>query len=243
MIFSEKDGPFQRKDNAMEKEKIDYKKQEKEFYAPKTEPSIIQVPQMNFIMIDGHGDPNEEDGEYKKAVELLYALSYSIKMGQKMNPSDSSLNTFDYVVPPLEGLWWLEDVSDTDFTRKSNYCWTSMIRQPEFVNSVLFEKAKKSVLKKKPGLDVSKARLERFEEGCCVQCMHIGPYDKEPATLEKIEHFININDLINDIGNLTSENKVRRHHEIYLSDPRKTNPATMKTILRHPVTRKVNTWN
>jgi hypothetical protein len=227
----------------MEKEKIDFKKQEKQLYAPKTEPSIIQVPEMNFIMVDGHGDPNEEDGEYKKAVELLYSLSYSIKMGQKLNLSDSSISTFDYVVPPLEGLWWLEDVSDMDFTRKSNYCWTSMIRQPDFVSSELLEEVKKAVLKKKPELEVSKARLERFQEGCCVQCMHLGPYDEEPATLEKIEHFINLNDLKNDIGGLTPDNRVRRHHEIYLSDPRKANPSSMKTILRHPVTRKDGTWN
>ena len=224
-------------------EKIDYKKKEKEFYAPKTEPSLIQVPQMNFLMVDGHGDPNEEGGEYQKAVELLYALSYSIKMGQKMNPSDSTLSTFDYVVPPLEGFWWLEDIHDMDFTQKSKYRWTSLIRQPDFVTLELLEEAKISVLKKKPELDVSKARLERFEEGCCVQCMHLGPYDAEPATLEKIEHFINLNNLRNDIGSLTSNNRIRRHHEIYLSDPRKANPETMKTILRHPVARKEGSWN
>lgn len=216
-------------------EKVDFKKQEKEFYAPNTEPSIILVPEMNFLMVDGHGDPNEEAGEYKKAVELLYALSYTIKMDQKLR--------FDYVVPPLEGLWWLEDLSDMDFTQKSKYCWTSMIRQPDFVSQELFETAKKAVQKKKPGLDVSKARLERFEEGHCVQCMHIGPYDKEPVTLDKIEHFINLNQLNNAIGSLTPDNKIRRHHEIYLSDPRKSNPETMKTILRHPITRKDGSWN
>jgi hypothetical protein len=224
-------------------EKIDYKKTEKEFYAPKTEPSVIQVPPMNFIMVDGQGDPNEVGGDYHKAVELLYSLSYSIKMGQKKNPSDSLMSTPDYVVPPLEGFWWLEDITDMDFTQKSKYFWTSMIRQPDFVSPKLFEEAKKAVQKKKPELDVSKARLELFEEGFCVQCMHLGPYDAEPATLEKMEQYINLHNLKNNIGSLTSDNKIRRHHEIYLSDPRKANPATMKTILRHPVTGKDGTCN
>ena len=224
-------------------EKIDFKKQEKEFYAPKTEPSLIQVPQMNFLMVDGQGDPNEEGGDYHKSIELLYTLSYTIKMSQKKNPSASSISTMDYVVPPLEGFWWLEDITDMDFTQKSKYCWTSMIRQPDFVTPELLEEAKKAVQKKKPLLDVSKARLERFEEGCCVQCMHLGPYDAEPATLEKMERYVNSNNLKNAIGSRTPDNKIRRHHEIYLSDPRKANPATMKTILRHPVARKDGSWN
>ncbi len=220
-------------------EKINFKLAEKELYSPKTEPSIIQVPEMNFIMVDGHGDPNDENGEYKKSIELLYALSYTIKMSQKFKKDASALkNLPDYVVPPLEGLWWLDDANDMDFTQKSKFCWTSMIRQPDFVTPAAFEEAKKAVQKKKPELDVTKARLERFEEGLCVQCMHIGPYDAEPATMEKMESYVQGNNLIYDIGNPSPDNKIRRHHEIYLSDPRKANPATMKTILRHPVLRK-----
>ncbi|HHV11385.1 MAG TPA: transcriptional regulator [Clostridiales bacterium] len=220
-------------------EKIDFKVKEKEFYLPKTEPSMIQVPEMNFIMVDGHGDPNEENGDYKKSIELLYALSYTIKMSQKYKKDTSAfMNLPDYVVPPLEGLWWLEDANDMDFTQKSKFCWTSMIRQPDFVTPAAFEAAKEAVQKKKPELDVTKARLERFEEGLCVQCMHIGPYDAEPATMEKMEIYVQDNNLIYDIGNPSPDNKIRRHHEIYLSDPRKANPATMRTVLRHPVLRK-----
>ncbi len=224
-------------------DKIDYKKKDKEFYSPKTEPSLIKIPNMNFLMVDGHGDPNEKDGDYHKAIELLYALSYSIKMGRKNLTSDSDTTIIDYVVPPLEGFWWLEDIHDMDFTQKSKYCWTAIIRQPDFVTLKTLEEAKIAVQKKKPFLDVSKVRLQQLEEGYCVQCMHLGPYDDEPVTLNKIENYINANNLINGIGSLTADHQIRRHHEIYLSDPRKANPATMKTILRHPVIRKDSSWN
>jgi hypothetical protein len=214
-------------------EKVDFKKLNKELYAPKREPSVITVPDMNFIMVDGHGDPNDVDGEYYKAVALLYALTFTIKMGLVKGSDEDSF--FDYVVPPLEGLWWLEDLSDMDFTKKDNYFWTSMIRQPDFITPELFAKAQDMVKAKHPELEVSKARLETFAEGLCVQCMHYGPYDLEPATLAKMEEFIENNGLINNIGTEMPNHKLRRHHEIYLSDPRKANPATMRTILRHPV--------
>ena len=217
-------------------DKIDYKKQSKELYAPKTEPSLITVPSMNFIMVNGCGNPNDPDGEYSKAVELLYALSFTIKMGRKFATSAKSEENFiDYVVPPLEGLWWLKDIQDSDFTQKDKYQWISMIRQPDFITEDNFKHALEEVRRKKPELEVSKARFETFEEGLCVQCMHIGPYDTEPATIEKIDHFIQNNGLTYDIGNSLQGDQIRRHHEIYLSDPRKANPTTMKTILRHPV--------
>jgi len=187
---------------------------------------------MNFIMVDGHGNPNDTDGEYNQAVELLYALSYTIKMSNK---NSSEENNYDYVVAPLEGLWWLEDTTDRNFTQKDKYCWTSMIRQPEFVTDEMFTQAKATVMKKKPNLDVTKARLESFAEGLCVQSMHIGTYDEEPATIAKIDNYIVENGLYNDIGTLLPNGTVRNHHEIYLSDPRKANPLTMQTILRHPV--------
>lgn len=217
-------------------EKIDYKIINKELYSPKSEPSIISVPTMNFIMVNGSGNPNEPEGEYKNAVELLYALSYTIKMGCKLGSIELKSEEFtDYVVPPLEGLWWLNEMNDYDFTKKDKFCWTSMIRQPDFITQDIFLQAQCEVSKKKPELDVSKARFEIFEEGLCVQCMHIGPYDNEPATIEKIDRFISNNELAYDIGNNLPDGNIRRHHEIYLSDPRKANPITMKTILRHPV--------
>ena len=219
-------------------EKIDFKKLNKELYAPKQEPSVIMVPAMNFIMVDGHGNPNDTDGEYNKAVELLYALSYTIKMGRKSDFKKAGDDDFlDYTVAPLEGLWWLNDQSDMDFTQKEKYCWTSMIRQPDFITEEIFIKAKEEASKKKPNLEVSNARFVTFEEGLCVQCMHIGPYDAEPATIAKMETFIEENGFSYDIGSIQQDGSIRRHHEIYLNDPRKVNPANMKTILRHPVKR------
>lgn len=216
-------------------EKIDYKKKYKDLYLPKKNPVEILVPEMSFIMVDGKGNPNEEDGEYKKAVEILYALSYTIKMSRDIkNELD---NYFDYVVPPLEGLWWLKD-EDMDFSKKEKYLWASMIRQPEFVTKEIFELACIEVKKKKPNLDVSKARFEVFNEGLCVQCMHIGPFDQEYITTEKIDKYIEENNLIDDISGINTEGLIRRHHEIYLSDPRKVNIEKMKTVIRHPVRRK-----
>jgi hypothetical protein len=217
--------------------KIDFKKQNKELYAPTKEPRVIEVPAMKFIMVDGHGDPNDTEGEYHQAVELLYALSYTIKMSNK-NSSHSDEN-YDYVVAPLEGLWWLDDKTDMNFTQKDKYCWTSMIRQPDFITVDIFERAKVAVKKKKPGMDVTKARLETLHEGLCVHVMHIGAFDEEPTTLAKMDTFMKDNGLINDIGTELPDKRTRRHHEIYLSDPRKANPATMKTILRHPIRNQI----
>lgn len=212
--------------------KVDFRKQYKQFYAPKKAPSLIEIPAMQFIMVDGHGNPNDAEGEYHKAVELLYALSYTIKM----NCIDySEPSAYDYTVLPLEGLWWLEDLHDMNFTDKDRYCWTSMIRQPDIVTQEHFEKAKQLVARKKPQLDLSKARLETYTEGLCIQCMHIGPYDEEPATLERMEEYRREISRDIAIGCLTAEGKIKRHHEIYLGDPRKTKPERMQTILRHPI--------
>jgi len=212
--------------------KLDYKKAFKELYAPKNKPSLIEVPEMNFIMVDGKGNPNEEAGEYQAAVELLYGLSYTIKMS-KMGDSKPEAY-FEYVVPPLEGLWWFKD-DKMNFTNKDNFCWTSMIRQPEFVTEEIFKWACAEVRRKKPNLDTAKARFQKFTEGLCVQMMHIGPYDEEPKTIKEIESYIENNNFKNDISSVKSDGIIRRHHEIYLSDPRKTAPEKMKTILRHPV--------
>lgn len=211
---------------------LDYKKAYKELYQPKSEPGVIDIGEMNFIQIDGRGNPNEPDGEYQVAVETLYALSYAIKMSPKNGQTPEGY--FDYVVPPLEGLWWLDSGKEFEYGDKSRFCWTSMIRQPEFVTDEVFALALQIVKKKKPNLDLSKARLVTFSEGLCVQCMHIGSFDEEPATLEKIKRYIGENGLACDLSD------TRCHHEIYLSDPRKVDITKMKTVLRYPVKRIQN---
>lgn len=209
-------------------EKLDYKKEFKALYNPQTVPSAIDVPEMKFIQVDGRGDPNEEGGQYQLALELLYALAYTIKMSPKSGSAPKDY--FEYVVPPLEGLWWIEDNLESDFRDKSKYCWTSMIRQPEFVTDEVFKDAVKAVATKK-GLDTSKARLVTFAEGLCVQCMHLGTYDDEPATFAKMKEFMAKNELVYE------PSQIGRHHEIYLSDPRKGEPSKRKTILRYPIKR------
>jgi hypothetical protein len=205
---------------------IDYKKTEKELYLPKTTPSIIDVPAMTFIMVDGVGNPNTSEA-YKTALEILYGLSYSIKMSKKGGSAPDGY--FDFVVPPLEGLWWLKDDHAPDFSDKDKYCWTSMIRQPDFVTPDVFAEAKAALSKKKPELDISIARLERFTEGLCAHVLHIGPYDDEPETIKALEQFITESGCLSDISG------TRRHHEIYLSDPRKVAPEKNKTVIRHPI--------
>ena len=207
---------------------IDFKKTDKELYRPKTTPSVIEAPEMVFIAVDGKGDPNTGE-EYKSALELLYGLSYSIKMS-KMGGSQPE-GYFDYVVPPLEGLWWGENgyFDGMNILDKNKLCWTSMIRQPDFVTGEVFETAKATLTKKKPVLNVAIAQLVRLTEGLCVQAMHIGSYDDEPRTNAAIMQYIADNGYVSDISDK------RRHHEIYLNDPRKTATEKRKTIIRHPV--------
>lgn len=206
--------------------KVDYKKDYKDLYLPKRKPMLIDVPPMNFIMIDGEGDPNHT--EYQQAVGALYALTFTIKMS-KMSGNQPQ-GYFEYVVPPLEGLWWISGGAFSPDERE-NWLWTSMIRQPEFVTPAVFTWALEECRRKKPELDLSKTRFETFTEGLCVQIMHIGPYSDEPRSVALLEDFIEENGLHNQTG---SE---RRHHEIYLSDPRKTAPERLKTVLRLPVTK------
>ncbi len=216
--------------------KVDYKKLNKELYQPGVTPGIIDVPEMLFLCQDGHGDPNEEGGAYHKALEALYALTYTIKMS-KMG-SHALPGYFEYTVPPLEGLWWLQDDTDRNFFgSKDRYQWTSLIRQPEFVTEDVLLWAKEEVRRKKPGVDVSGVRLLSFKEGLCVQVMHIGPFDREPETLARMETFIHESGLVVDIGAVLPYGMRRRHHEIYMGDPRKTKLESMKTVLRHPVRR------
>ncbi|MGN1416133.1 MAG: GyrI-like domain-containing protein [Oscillospiraceae bacterium] len=207
-------------------EKLDYKKEYKDLYQPTAKPSLIEVPEMIFIAVDGKGDPNTCE-EYKTAMEILYGLSFTIKMS-KMNGTQPE-GYFEYVVPPLEGLWHQEGINGIDYSRKKDFIWTSMIRQPEFVTEEVFETAKAVLSKKKPGLDLSLARYMKMTEGLCVQIMHKGPYDDEPASIEKLKRFIEENGLAEDFSDK------RHHHEIYLSDPRKCAPERLRTVIRHPV--------
>ncbi len=205
---------------------FDFLKEYKALYQPKTTPAIIDVPEMVFFAVDGKGNPNEPDGEYGKAVGLLYALSYTVKMSDKGKTQLAGF--FPYRVAPLEGLWQMAGgVPGVDYNNKDKFEWTSMIRQPEFVDEAVFEWACGEVRRKK-GLDTSRARLLRFREGLCAQMMHIGPYDAEPASVERMDAVLAENGYRNDLG-------LRRHHEIYLGDPSKSAPEKLKTILRHPV--------
>ncbi len=208
----------------MATEKLDYKKEYKDLYMPKKKPMLIDVPNMGFLVVDGTGAP--EGGEYKNALQALYALTFTIKMS-KMGGTQPK-GYFEYVVPPLEGLWYGEKGA-FERNRRDEWRWRAMIRQPEFVTREVFEWAVDRCAEKKPEVDVSRARFEEFTEGLCVQMMHVGPYSQEPASIAMLHEFMEQNALRNMTGN------VRKHHEIYLSDPRKTAPDKMKTVLRLPV--------
>ena len=205
---------------------FDFKKEYKEFYMPKEKPQLIQVPEMKFICIDGTGDPNGSG--YKDAVTILYSIAYTIRMS-KLNGCQPE-GYFEYVVPPLEGLWWSEGAFDLD--KRDCWLWTSMLRQPDFVTEEVFQQAVRLCKSKKPELDTSLARLETFEEGLCVQMLHKGPYSTEPQTVEIMKEFIEKNSLTDETG------LYRKHHEIYLSNPIKSAPDKSRTVLRHPVKRK-----
>ena len=205
---------------------FDYKKEYKEFYLPSRTPSIVTVPAMNFLAVRGQGDPNEEDGAYKQALELLYAVAYTIKMSRMGKHHLEGY--FDYVVPPLEGLWWQEGVQGVDYTRKADFRWISLIRLPDFVTEEGFDWAVWEASEKKQR-DFSAAEFFSWEEGLCVQCMHIGPYDNEPATVAAMEAYAT------EQGYASDFSQGRFHHEIYLSDVRRCKPEKLKTVIRHPV--------
>lgn len=210
---------------------IDYKKEYKALYLPKDMPSIVEVPSMQYAAVRGHGDPNEPDGEYGRAVAVLYGISYTIKMSYKGSRKIDGF--FEYVVPPLEGFWWMEGgAPGIDYRNKSGFNWISIIRVPEFVTEEVFAWAKEEAQRKK-GIDTNLAELITVSEGLCVQCLHIGSYNEEPATVAKMDQYIKEQGYENDISDR------RRHHEIYLSDPRKVSPERMKTVIRHPVRPKI----
>lgn len=208
-----------------QKAKIDYKKEYKDLYLPPRQPVLIDVPDIRFIMVDGEGDPN--GAQYQAAVGVLYALAFTIKMSKKSGMQPDGY--FDYVVPPLEGLWGAKDGAQFSLDRRDDWAWTSMIRQPEFADRAVFEWAVAAAAKKKPEIDFSGARFETYREGLCVQMMHIGPYADEPASVEKMHAYAEEN------GCHVTYAGPRRHHEIYLGDPRKTKPEKLKTVIRLPV--------
>jgi hypothetical protein len=208
---------------------FDYKKEYKEFYAPSTTPEIAIIPSMNFIAVRGSGNPNDENGDYKDNLGLLYGIAFTLKMSPKMNHEIKGY--FSYVVPPLEGFWWQRNRDGMDYGKKEEFEYISLIRIPDFITKEDFDWAKEVATKKKKK-DFSKVEFFTYDEGCVVQCMHLGSFDDEPATIEKMDELMEKMGYENDIT--TS----RYHHEIYLSDPRRVEVSHLRTILRHPIKRK-----
>lgn len=223
---------------------FDFKKEYKDIYLPKRKPALIQVPPMKYFMVMGSGDPNTSEA-YKNAMGVLYGLSFTIKMS-KMNGTQPQ-GYFDYVVPPLEGLWWGGDgcFDGMDISDKAQFHWISMIRQPDFVTEEVYRGAREALQKKKPELDLSTTAFVTLDEGLCAQIMHVGPYDTEPESIGVLNDFVKDQGYVTDIqepsGVMTAADvetmlrSCRMHHEIYLGDPRKTKPENLRTVIRHPV--------
>ena len=208
---------------------FDFKKEYREFYLPKAKPEIVTVPCANYIAVRGRGDPNEENGAYQRAIGVLYAVAYTLKMSKRAGHEIDSF--FDYVVPPLEGFWWQDSPSgDIDYVRKDDFNFISCIRLPDFVTQDDFDWAVAEATAKKK-LDFSAVELLKVDEGLCVQCMHTGPYDSEPATVDAMHEYATEQGYVPDFSD------TRLHHEIYLSDPRKCAPEKLKTVVRHPIKR------
>ena len=210
---------------------FDFKKEYKELYRPKQKPQIVEVPSMNFVAVRGQGDPNEEGGAYQAAFNVLYSVSYTLKMSYKTDHAIEGF--FEYVVPPLEGFWWQDGTggaASIDYSNKSSFSWISAIRLPDFVTKADFDWAVEAATKKKK-IDCSPVEMITLEEGLCVQIMHVGSYDDEPATVALMDAYLAENGYENDLS------EMRLHHEIYLSDPRKTAPEKLKTVVRHPIRR------
>ena len=208
---------------------FDYKKEYKEFYLPPKKPVIVTIPKMNYIAIRGKGDPNKEDGEYKRAMSLLYPIAYTLKMSPRSGKETEGY--FEYVVPPLEGLWWHEVIDGFDLKRKNLFNWVSLIRLPEFFSESDVDWAKEEV-KRKRDLDTSSLEFFTYKEGLCVQMMHIGSFDDEGESVKLMDEFIKKEGFENDFSPL------RLHHEIYLSDFRRTAESKRKTVIRHPIKKR-----
>ena len=209
---------------------FDFKKEYKEFYLPKNKPQIVNVPKANYIAIRGQGNPNEEGGAYKQAIGILYAVAYTLKMSYKTDYKIAGF--YEYIVPPLEGFWWQDGICGVDYSKKDEFNWISIIRLPDFITRENFDWAVKTASEKKK-IDCSKAEFLTIEEGLCVQIMHFGSFDDEPASKEKMDKYLEENGYEKDFSD------TRLHHEIYLSDPRKTTPDKQKTVIRHPVKKRI----
>jgi len=205
---------------------FDFKKEYKEFYMPRNKPQVVNIPKANYIAVRGNGDPNEENGAYQQAISILYAVAYTLKMSYKTDYRIEGF--FEYVVPPLEGFWWQDGVQGADLSDKSAFHWISVIRLPDFVTEADLAWAVETASRKKK-LDCSPAEFLPLDEGLCVQIMHTGSYDAEGATVALMDAYLEQNGYVNDFG------ETRLHHEIYLSDARKTPPEKRKTVIRHPV--------
>lgn len=208
---------------------FDFKKEYKEFYMPKNRPAIVTIPKMNYIAVRGKGNPNETGGAYQQAIGVLYAIAYTLKMSYRTDYKIDGF--FEYVVPPLEGFWWQEDVKGVDYSNKDTFCWISVIRLPDFVTKKDFDWAVETATKKK-NLDYSSAEFLTMDEGLCVQIMHMGPFAEEPETVARMDKYLQENGYVNDF------NETRMHHEIYMSDARKVAPEKWKTVIRHPIKEK-----
>lgn len=208
---------------------FDFKKEYKELYNPKSKPVVINVPKINYILVRGEGNPNEVGGAYQQAIGVLYAIAYTLKMSYKTDYKIEGF--FEYVVPPLEGFWWQNNVEGVDYADKSSFNWISVIRLPDFVSKTDFEWAVETATKKKK-IDCSSAEYLTIDEGLCVQIMHLGPFDDEPKSVALMDAYIDENGYKNDISD------IRLHHEIYLSDARKVAPEKWKTVIRHPIIKK-----
>ena len=205
---------------------FDFKKEYTKFYLPKERPEIVTVPPMNYIAVRGSGDPNAPDGAYQRAIEVLYAVAYTIKMSKK---GDHQIDGYyDFVVPPLEGFWWQEGVNGVDYGNKAGFQWYAVIRLPDFVTEADFHWAVAEASRKKK-LNGAEARFMTVDEGLCVQMLHVGPYDDEPRSVAMMDEFIRMNGYVNDFS------AERLHHEIYLSDARKVPPEKQRTVIRHPI--------
>lgn len=204
----------------------DFKKEQKELYQPKTAPALVHVPKMNYLAVRGKGDPNDPDGEYARSIPLLYGVAYTLKMSPRTGHVIEGF--FDYTVPPLEGFWWQPGLAGVDYANKAGFHFLSLLRLPDFVTRADFDWAVQAAAQKKK-MDLSPVEFFPYDEGLCVQCMHLGPYDAEPQTAAKMHDFMQRQGYVLDITD------TRYHHEIYLSDPRKCDPARLKTVLRHPV--------
>ena len=205
---------------------FDFKKEFKELYQPKTEPSIVDVPKMNYLAVRGKGNPNDEDGAYQQSITQLYPIAYTLRMSYKGDYKIEGY--FEYVVPPLEGFWWIDDLKGMDVNRKDELNFVSLIRLPDFVTEKDFEWALEEATKKKKQ-DFSMVEFLPYDEGLCVQCMHIGSYDVEPETTTRMENYAK------KMGYEIDISDTRHHHEIYISDPRRTDSSKLKTVIRHPI--------